>query len=295
MANLATAEDDVIKKRLLIEGDSGNDDRLINKLCRNFVTWTHSFYNSGAVSAENAAPGQIVDEDSAEFMNEQIMACLAHVEFGLLRNQFILDMNVSEQQSYEQLYERINDEIERAKSKIVASKGELQEARKIRKNRQEYDILARQILNFPERVEMESTIRELEGRLEGLKRSENELDRKLELRRKQFNAVLHSLSSMKNVIENDTKLDEYLAGRSDEPGGETVKEADANFHDSLLDAKMSRLISDENGERSGGHHRAGGGGGGGSKRGADLDDNDEEGGGTPRPSRGGNDFEMEEV
>jgi THO complex subunit 7 len=267
MANLVTAEDDVIKKRLLIEGDSGNDDRLINKLCRNFVKWAN---NSTLAEQQENTPdggGGGGGEESAEFMHEQIMACLAHVEFGLLRNQFILDMNFNEQHSYEVLYEKINDEIEKAKGKIVANKADLQEARKIRKNRQEYDILARQILNYPDRGEMEATIASLETKLEGLKRTEHELDRKLELRRKQFNAVLHSLSSMKNVIENDTKLDEYLAGRGDELPDSVAKSA-GSFHDSLLDAKMSRLLSDENSEvdktDKNGRHRG------------DLDDIDQE-------------------
>jgi len=36
------------------------------------------------------------------------------------------------------------------------------EARKIRKNRQEYDVLARQIQAYPDRAEMQTTIKNLE-------------------------------------------------------------------------------------------------------------------------------------
>ena len=103
------------------------------------------------------------------------------------------------------LYEKINSEIEKSEKKIVASKIELQEARKIRKNRQEYDVLARQIQSYPDRMEMQATIKSLEEKLENLKKSELEYNKKLELRHKQFSVVLQSLSSLKCLIDSDLK------------------------------------------------------------------------------------------
>lgn len=198
---MASAEDDIIKKRLLIEGDSGNEDRIINKLIRNFVKWTNSFY------AEN---GILNDEENSENLYEQLVSNLGHAEFGLLRNQFIVEMNKNEQENYKTLYEKISNEIEKAKKKIIENKAELVEARKIRKNRQEYDVLARQILNYPDRKEMQETIKNLEAKVESLKKAESDYDRKIDLRRKQFSVVLQSLSSLKSLIENDTNFEEYL-------------------------------------------------------------------------------------
>ncbi len=115
------SEDDLIKKRLLIEGDSGNEDRLINKLIKNFVKWSNSSYSSSsqakpANGSTNGVANALVpsnsqelsinssqtlaigdEENSAENLYEQMMASLSHAEFGLLRNQFILDMNKMEQ------------------------------------------------------------------------------------------------------------------------------------------------------------------------------------------------------
>ena len=208
MANVTLSEDDIIKKRLLIEGDSGNEDRLINKLIKNFVKWSNNVLNTETPNnlAENA-PGQANDEENVENLLEQTIASLSHAEFGLFRNQYILDMNKMEQENYEQLYKRINSEIERAQKKILESKVDLLEARKIRKNRQEYDIIARQILQFPNRAEMQGNIKNLEERVEQLKKSESEYDRKIDLRRKQFSVVLQSLSSLKMLIETDSKFD----------------------------------------------------------------------------------------
>ena len=206
---MATTEDDFIKKRLLIEGDSGNEDRLINRLIRNYVKWTNSLYSN-----ENTENGVVSQEETPESLYEQLVANLAHVEFGLLRNQFVYDMNQAEQENYQVLYEKISNEIEKAKKKIVENKAELVDARKVRKNRQEYDVLARQILNYPDRMEMHETIKTLEAKVEILKKAESDYDRKIDLRRKQFSVVLQSLSTLKNFIETDTNFDDYLNQQS---------------------------------------------------------------------------------
>jgi THO complex subunit 7 len=217
----ALNEDDLIKKRLLIEGDSGNEDRLINKLIRNFIKWSN--YSSADLQQQQQS-AQGVNEtetiENAETLYEQMIASLSHAEFGLLRNQFILDMNKMEQDNYDELYKRIDGEIEKAKKKILDSKLELQEARKIRKNRQEYDMLARQIQNYPDRAEMQTTIKSLEEKLESLKRVDNEYVKKLELRRKQFSVVLQALSSMKNLIENDSKLEDVILNQASDENNE---------------------------------------------------------------------------
>jgi THO complex subunit 7 len=208
MTNTTISEDDLIKKRLLFEGDSGNEDRLVNKLIKTFVKYSHnSASNQIPIKTNGDASNE--SDDNQENVYEQMMASISHAEFGLLRNQFILDMNKMEQDKYEVLYNKINSEIERAKKKIVESKKDLQEARKIRKNRQEYDILARQILNYSNRSEMQAKIKALEDKVELLKKQEGEYDRKIDLRRKQFSVVLQSLSTMKNLIENDLKIDDY--------------------------------------------------------------------------------------
>jgi hypothetical protein len=119
-------------------------------------------------------------------------------------------MNKVEQENYQILYEKIKVEIEKAKRKIVESKIELQEARKIRKNRQEYDVLSRQIQNYPDRSEMENTIKALEEKMEHLKKVDAEYNKKIDLRRKQFSVVLQSLSSLKGLIETDLKPEDII-------------------------------------------------------------------------------------
>lgn len=108
------------------------------------------------------------------------------------------------------MYETINNDIDKAEKKIVEKKVELEEARKIRKNRQEYDLLARQIQEYPDRLQMQETIRSLEEKMKSLQKTDAEYDKKIELRHKQFSVVLQSVSSLKSLIESDINPSELI-------------------------------------------------------------------------------------
>lgn len=230
------SEDDIIKRRLLVEGDSGTDDRQINKLIKFFVKWCNSPADASAAATvtngnQNGNGGTLAvatEEESSDSIYEQMLATLSGVEFNLMRNKFIVEMNKMEQANYRALYERIKMEIERAKKKIIENKFELQHARKIRKNRQEYDVLAKQILEYPDRSEMQGTIKQLEEKVESLKKVEAEYYKKLDLRRKQFSVVLQSLSALKNLIDNDVKLEDILNNQISSASETVVSKPDAN-------------------------------------------------------------------
>ena len=193
----STNEDEIIKKRLLIEGDSGNEDRCINKLIKLFIKWSQNINRDKQLQQSD---DELSDIASAQ---ETMLAVISHIEFGLMRNQFIYEMNVVEQENYEKLYKKIDFDIEKATNDIVQSKIDLQEALKIRKNRQEYDVLAREINNYPDRQEMQATIERLDKQLEQLKVTKTDLNHKIDLRRKQFSVLFKSVSSMKVLLEND--------------------------------------------------------------------------------------------
>jgi THO complex subunit 7 len=105
--------------------------------------------------------------------------------------------------NYSFLHQKIATEIEKAQARINEKKLELEDAKKVRKNRQEYDLMARQILQYTDRDQMKAQIQLLQEKSANLKKIDAEYDKKLELRRKQFSVVLQSLSSLKNLIESD--------------------------------------------------------------------------------------------
>ena len=77
-------------------------------------------------------------------------------------------MSQEELKSYEQLSKEIEIQIEGAKRDIEKTKAELQDAKRVRKNRIEYDVLAKVINEQPDRVETNlklATLREELGKL----------------------------------------------------------------------------------------------------------------------------------
>lgn len=104
--------------------------------------------------------------------------------------------------------------------KIAECKKQILQAKRIRKNRQEYDALAKVIQHHPDRHE---TLKELEAlgkELEHLSHIKESVEDKLELRRKQFHVLLSTIHELQQTLENDEKLSEV------EEAQETSMEAD---------------------------------------------------------------------
>ncbi|XP_071486715.1 THO complex subunit 7 homolog [Diadema antillarum] len=130
-------DEEVIRKRLLIEGESGGDDRRISNLLKTFIKWCDTDQSS--------------DESTVTYQKMQMM--LAQVDFAMERTQLIHQMNIKEMSNYEELYSSIEQNIRDAHRQIADCKAELQDAKRERKNRQEYDTLAKVIQKQPDRKE----------------------------------------------------------------------------------------------------------------------------------------------
>ncbi|XP_022082501.1 THO complex subunit 7 homolog [Acanthaster planci] len=182
-------DDEVIRRRLLIEGESGGDDRRINTLLRMFIKWC----NSDTSEEESVATYQ------------KMLSILAQVEFAMEKTQLIHDMNTKELTNYEELYSEIEQSIKEAHSKISACKLQVQDAKRVRKNRQEYDALAKVIKLQPDRRESMKKLEELDKELSNLKCSKQTLEQKLEDRRKQFHVLISSIQELQRILEEDDK------------------------------------------------------------------------------------------
>ncbi|KAH0630276.1 hypothetical protein JD844_013126 [Phrynosoma platyrhinos] len=142
----AVTDDEVIRKRLLIDGDGAGDDRRINLLVKSFIKWC----NSGSQEEGIAA----------------------------------------------------------AHEKIAECKKQILQAKRIRKNRQEYDALAKVIQHHPDRHETLKQLEALGKELQHLSHIKENVEDKLELRRKQFHVLLSTIHELQQTLENDEKLSE---------------------------------------------------------------------------------------
>ncbi|XP_031218073.1 THO complex subunit 7 homolog isoform X1 [Mastomys coucha] len=188
---LGDLQDEVIRKRLLIDGDGAGDDRRINLLVKSFIKWC----NSGS-------------QEEGYSQYQRMLSTLSQCEFSMGKTLLVYDMNLREMENYEKIYKEIECSIAGAHEKIAECKKQILQAKRIRKNRQEYDALAKVIQHHPDRHE---TLKELEAlgkELEHLSHIKESVEDKLELRRKQFHVLLSTIHELQQTLENDDKLSE---------------------------------------------------------------------------------------
>ncbi|KAH0540366.1 THO complex subunit 7 homolog [Cotesia glomerata] len=182
------SDEEVIRRRLLVDGDGIGDDRRINMLLKSFIKWANN-------------------PDVDNTLHERILASLAQSEFAQKKSRFVSAMSQDELKNYKKLYEDIGIEIEQAKQDIETTKAELQEAKQIRKNRIEYDVLAKVINEQPDRRKTNLKLETLKQELGFLKEKSEQLEHKLEMRRKQFHVLISSIHSLEEMLdESDEEI-----------------------------------------------------------------------------------------
>ncbi|XP_014488507.1 PREDICTED: THO complex subunit 7 homolog [Dinoponera quadriceps] len=175
-------DEDVIRRRLLIDGDGTGDDRRINMLLKSFIKW-------------------INNSDVDNTLHERMLSQLAQCEFAQKKSRLVSNMSREELQSYEKLSKEIEVQIEEAKKEIETTKAELQDAKRVRKNRIEYDVLAKVINEQPDRLETDVKLATLREELGSLKEKSEQVEHKLEMRRKQFHVLISSIHSLQGMLD----------------------------------------------------------------------------------------------
>ncbi|KAL7286578.1 THO complex subunit 7 homolog [Trichogramma pretiosum] len=182
------SDEEVIRRRLLIDGDGIGDDRRINALLKSFIKWVNN---------------PEVDHNLHERMLPQLSQC----EYAQKKSRIAAQMSQDELKNYEELADEIELEIKEAKLNIEKTKAELQEAKRVRKNRIEYDVLAKVIMEQPDRKETDLKLANLQKELSVLKEKSYHLEQKLEMRRKQFHVLISSIHSLQGMLdESDEEI-----------------------------------------------------------------------------------------
>jgi THO complex subunit 7 len=97
-----------------------------------------------------------------------MLAQLAQCEFAVMKSRLSALMSAAELQNYENLSQQIETGIEAAKRDIESTKLEFQDAKTVRKNRIEYDVLAKVINKQPDRKETDEKLSQLRKELGSL-------------------------------------------------------------------------------------------------------------------------------
>jgi len=147
------SDEEVIRRRLMIDGDGTGDDRRLNMFLKHLTKW--------ALSEDGG-------EKEGSLTCERLLSQLSQCEFSIAKSQQDCAMNTAELDNYESLYTKIDAGTETVKAEIVEAKEELTRAKQVRRNRMEYDALAKVIAQQPDRQRTETRLAELKAELETL-------------------------------------------------------------------------------------------------------------------------------
>uniref|UniRef100_A0A182NG06 Uncharacterized protein n=1 Tax=Anopheles dirus TaxID=7168 RepID=A0A182NG06_9DIPT len=179
------SDEEVIKRRLQIDGDGTGDDRRLNDLLKTFIKWCNS----------NDA------SDNSQPIYDRLLAQLAQCEFDMKKSDFYASVMQQELKNYATISDTIESGIETAKAQIVQSKQNLVLAKKIRKNRMEYDMLAKTINQQPDRKNTVQELETLKQNLDQLKENRADLERKLETKKKDFSVLMRSIAELQDKLD----------------------------------------------------------------------------------------------
>merc|ERR1719495_936296 len=107
-----------------------------------------------------------------------------------------------------------------------------------------YDSMAKTIQAFPSRDESGKNIDQVSGELERLKREEEELDAKLQQRKKQFHVLVNSIHQLQEMLEVEEKEEQEEQERVEqEPVNGSQNSNQTSMSSTLLNTSN---VSDEN-------------------------------------------------
>lgn len=146
----------------------------------------------------------------------RMLGQLAQCEFAVVKSDYSSKMMKQEKKNYEIVSSKIDSAIVQTKKQIEESKEKLVLAKKIRKNRMEYDVLAKIISQQPDRKKTTEKLELLKKDLNELGSIRRQLDTKMEIRKNEFSVLMRSIKELQD------KLDDF----TDEDGESSVKDVE---------------------------------------------------------------------
>lgn len=135
----------------------------------------------------------------------------------------VLERCERETASYRELHESIDARVTAAQSDIGQLETRLEEARRERRNREEYEAVSRVINSQPPREALAAERARLEADMAALRKASDATDRELEGRRKQFGLLMQALADIQRALgeeEADKAAAREGEGEGDGDGSE---------------------------------------------------------------------------
>ncbi|KAK6340574.1 hypothetical protein TWF696_008901 [Orbilia brochopaga] len=159
-------------------------------------------------------------KSAAEKLEEEILLDFAPLEEALMRIQLLTAANRKEVARYEQKKMQIEQASHKARSEMVELNASLEEARKLKHYKLEYDVIATEITASPNsqktRQAQYDSIARLNAEIDALEREKAEYGKVWAARRGQFGAIVEALMGMQAQIQEDKEEQERREGLDDD-------------------------------------------------------------------------------
>uniref|UniRef100_A0A914X281 Uncharacterized protein n=1 Tax=Plectus sambesii TaxID=2011161 RepID=A0A914X281_9BILA len=184
--------DEAISRKLTADGDGTGDDRRFQLAYKMLLRITGS--------PEGRTPEQV----------NRLIKQIELAEFSMRKQTMIYAMNEQQIDSYAALCTEIEEDLKRAQDSISEAKKELHQAKQVRKNRQEYDLMAKMIEEQPSRSETNEKLMQVKQDLKEQGDRQKQLEGKLLERRNNLHAFGIILSQFNETLKDDIKADKEI-------------------------------------------------------------------------------------
>lgn len=184
------SDDEIMKRKLLIDGDGFGDDRKINTIIKQFLLLCYSD-----------------NESDLDISTERLLNAIDQSELAMAKSVQTIKMITHELDNYETIYKNIEKSISNAKDKLQVCKLELADAKRIRSNKLDYDSVASIIEKHPSTQETQMKLNQLESEIQSLQKINSQIESKLEKRRRQFQLLLSTSHQIQSVLDDEDDND----------------------------------------------------------------------------------------
>jgi len=176
---------------------------------------------------------------------ESLLIMIETLEINLHRSKQIYEMNDKEVREYKLKTENIEKRIIEGKIEIEELKKQLDLSKEERKNKLEYDEMARNINKYPSRSQIEKHMETLNKQIEMLEKEHSYYEETINLRKKQFHTLLVSADEILYSIKQNREGKEYDWIRALEEMTENTTQDDVTDIDENEDDKEDGILDDK--------------------------------------------------
>ena len=193
-------ENDIYTKRLIVrEGHS----RMRGTLSKCIIKYRDFIKQAQKVSSEN----EETKHESLTKLKELASSLKLELQLNNLEIQKMEFMSLTskDEDEYNKVSQTLEESIQTSKSDIETLKHTLQHEKKIRKNLEEYEEMAKLAAKYPSKKVSSEKLAGVKRKMDGVYDEEQKLDVENDVRKKQFQILLQSIFDLKSTLEEDEK------------------------------------------------------------------------------------------